>query len=57
VVSRGSLALHDGVISARSLTEALYRAGRDSDVERVLVLGGAQLYRDALDHLAFASHT
>lgn len=53
VVSRGSLALPDGVIAARSLTEALYRAGRDSDVERVFVLGGAQLYRDALDHPRF----
>lgn len=50
VVSSGSLELPDGVLAARSLTEALYKAGRHDDVERVLVVGGAQLYRDALDH-------
>jgi dihydrofolate reductase len=50
VVSRGALELPDGVLAARSLTEALYRAGRDADVDNVFVLGGAQLYRDALEH-------
>jgi dihydrofolate reductase len=50
VVSRGYLELPDGVLAARSLTEALYKAGRQDDVDRVLVVGGAQLYRDALEH-------
>jgi dihydrofolate reductase len=50
IVSRGSLEVPEGVIAARSLTEALYRAGTHEDVERVLVMGGAQLFRDALDH-------
>ncbi len=50
VVSRGALELPEGVLAARSLTEALYRAGRDADVDNVFVLGGAQLYLDALEH-------
>jgi dihydrofolate reductase len=50
VVSRGRITLPDGVIAARSLTEALYKVGDHADIERVLVLGGAQLYRDALAH-------
>ena len=50
VVSRSRRELPDGVLAARSLTEALYQAGRHDDVERVLVLGGAELYRDALAH-------
>lgn len=56
VVSRGSPQVPEGVLAARSLTEALYKAGRHDDVERVLVVGGAQLYRDALEHprLCFA---
>ena len=53
VVSRGPLELPAGVLAARSLTEALYRAGRPDDVERVFVVGGAQLYRDALEHPRF----
>jgi dihydrofolate reductase len=50
VVSRGTSALPEGVLAARSLTEALYRAGRHDDIDNVFVLGGAQLYRDALEH-------
>lgn len=50
VVSRGHLELPDGVLAARSLTEALYKAGRQDGIDRVLVVGGAQLYRDALAH-------
>jgi dihydrofolate reductase len=50
VVSRDALEVPDGVLAARSLTEALYKAGRHDDVERVLVVGGAQLFRDALEH-------
>lgn len=50
VVSQRQLALPAGVLAARSLADALYQAGRRADVERVLVLGGAQLYRDALAH-------
>ena len=53
VVSRGRLEVPEGVLAARSLTEALYKAGRHDDVERVFVVGGAQLYRDALDHPRF----
>lgn len=50
VVSRGTLAISDGTLAARSLTEALFLAGRHSDVDRIFVLGGAQLYRSALAH-------
>jgi dihydrofolate reductase len=42
-----------GVLAARSLTEALYRAGRHDDVAHVFVLGGAQLYREAIEHPRF----
>ncbi|HWO22523.1 MAG TPA: dihydrofolate reductase [Kofleriaceae bacterium] len=50
VVSRKSLEVPEGVITARSLTEALYRASVHEDIDRVLVVGGAQLFRDALAH-------
>jgi dihydrofolate reductase len=50
VVSRGPLEVPEGVLAARSLTEALYRAGGQDDVEHVFVVGGAQLYRDAIEH-------
>ena len=50
VVSRGPLEVPEGVLVGRSLTEALYKAGRHDDIERVFVVGGAQLYRDALEH-------
>ena len=44
VVSRGVLAVPDGVVAARSLDEAL--AVRD--VETIFVVGGAGLFQDAL---------
>jgi dihydrofolate reductase len=59
VVSRGPLEVPEGVLAARSLTEALYKVGAHDDIERVLVVGGAQLFRDAIEHprLRFAYHT
>lgn len=44
VVSRGVLAVPDGVVAARSLDEAL----AVQDVETIFVVGGAGLFQDAL---------
>lgn len=48
VVSRGALAVPEGVVAARSLDDALAVPG----VETVFVVGGAGLFQDALVHPA-----
>ncbi|MBX3156220.1 MAG: dihydrofolate reductase [Deltaproteobacteria bacterium] len=50
VVSRTEPALPEGVLGARSLDEALAVDRAHDRVENVFVVGGAQLYRDALAH-------
>ena len=52
VVSRGELALPEGVVGARGLNEALAVDREHDRVESVFVVGGAQLYREALEHAA-----
>nr|HEX4314402.1 dihydrofolate reductase [Kofleriaceae bacterium] len=54
VVTRGELAVPDGVIVARGLDAAVAAAAAAPDVERVFVVGGAHLYRDALADRALA---
>lgn len=48
VVTRGELAAPDGVLVAHGLGDALVAAAAAPDVERVFVVGGGQLYREAL---------
>jgi len=47
--------LPEGVEAVASLAAALEAVARHSEVERLFVIGGAQLYREALDHPAHAS--
>lgn len=47
VISRGALALPDGVIAARSLDDAIARA-TDAGVEAIFVVGGAQIFTQAI---------
>lgn len=47
VMSRGALALGDEALVAGSLDDALARAGGEDDIERVFVLGGAEVFRAA----------
>jgi dihydrofolate reductase len=47
VVSRGTPIVPEGVVVARSLAEALDAA---ADAETTFVIGGAEIYRIALDH-------
>lgn len=44
-----NLVYPDGVIRAASLTQALERARAPVDVERIFVLGGADIYRQAIE--------
>lgn len=48
VISRGALAVPDGVVAARSLDEAIAVGG----VANVFVVGGAQIFREAFAHAA-----
>ena len=50
VISRSPQALPEGVLGARSLTEALFRARQVEDIDQVFVVGGAEIYRHALAH-------
>jgi len=53
VLSRSSgLRLPEGVLRASNLDEALERAAAAPLVHRIFVIGGARLYREALDHPA-----
>lgn len=49
VLSRGALAVPEGVVAARSLDEAIDKRG---DAEELFVIGGAEVYRCALAHAA-----
>ena len=49
-MTRGELAAPDGVLVAHGLDDALVAAAAAPDVERVFVVGGGQLYREALAH-------
>lgn len=50
VISRQEQALPDGVVGARSLTEAAFRARQHADIDQIFVVGGAEIYRQALAH-------
>ena len=49
---RADLAVPDGVVRAASLAEALAAAAGAPDVAGVFVVGGAEIYREALAHPA-----
>lgn len=49
VISRGALTVPEGVVAARSLDEAL-AAASGPDIDTAFVVGGAQIYRDAIAH-------
>jgi dihydrofolate reductase len=49
VVTRGELTVPEGVIVARALADALAAAAADATVESTFVVGGAELFRAALD--------
>lgn len=51
VISRGALAVPEGVIAARSLDEALAATG-DPAIATTFVVGGAQIFKDAFAHAA-----
>lgn len=50
VVTRGALDLGDDAVVARSLDDALARAGARADIDRLFVIGGGELYRLAFAH-------
>jgi dihydrofolate reductase len=50
VISRNEHAVYDGAVRAESLDHALVIAGRDSTVDKVFVVGGAQVYEKAIAH-------
>ena len=55
VLSRNSsLVLPENVFKARGLTEVLQRLGNDYEdiLENVFIIGGAQVYQEALQHTA-----
>lgn len=49
VLSRRALTVPEGVVVARSLDDAIDKRG---DAEEVFVIGGAEIFRAALDHAA-----
>lgn len=49
VVSRGALAVPDGVVSARSLDDALAQSS-GADIDSTFVVGGAQIFKNAFAH-------
>jgi len=55
VISRNLLIAPEGVLAARSLDEALAAAAAAPDVATTFVVGGAQIYREALAHAALRS--
>lgn len=52
VLSRQALTLPDGVLQASSLDAGLERARALADVDRLFVIGGAQVYAQAFAHPA-----
>lgn len=50
VLSRASVALPEGVLSAHSLDQALSLA-QSEEVDRCFVLGGGQIYKEAMQHI------
>ena len=55
VISRNMLIAPEGVAAARSLDEALGSATKAPDVTSTFVVGGAQIFREALAHSALRS--
>lgn len=51
VISRGELSLPNGVVAARSLDDALNRASLDATVDKLFVIGGAEIFRQAFEHI------
>lgn len=52
VLSRASLTLPVGVVTAKSLDAALGVLGQRADIERVFVIGGGSVYAQAITHPA-----
>ena len=55
VISRNMLIAPEGVAAARSLDEALGSAAAMRDIASTFVVGGAQIFREALAHAALRS--
>lgn len=50
VLSRGTVELPDGVILEHSLDEALEHIRDMEDIDQIFIIGGANLYAQAIDH-------
>jgi len=55
VISRNMLLAPEGVLAARSLDEALNTAAKAPGIAATFVVGGAQIFREALAHAALSS--
>ncbi len=51
VITRGQLDVPAGVLLASSLDDALNRASLTPDVDRLFIIGGGEVYRQAFDHV------
>ena len=52
VITRGPLAVPDGVLVARSLEDACAAAAAAPDIDTTFVVGGAQIFAEAFTHAA-----
>jgi dihydrofolate reductase len=50
VITRGTLAVPDGVLVAGSIDAALARVAEQSDIDTTFIVGGAQIFTDAFAH-------
>jgi dihydrofolate reductase len=51
VISRGEVALAGDAVVARSLDDALAQASLAGDIDQIFVVGGAEIYRQAFEHV------
>lgn len=51
VITRGTLAVPDGVLVAGSIDAALARVAELADIDTTFIVGGAQIFAEAFDHL------
>jgi dihydrofolate reductase len=51
VITRGTIDVPEGVIVAHSLDEALNRASLAEDVDKLMVVGGGEIFRQAFAHV------
>ncbi len=51
VISRGAVELAPGARQARSLDDALTQAGLEPGIDKTFVIGGAEIFRQAFEHV------